>query len=159
MAIQIAQYKGKSLTSRIIRFITWSEYSHTAIILAEDTIVEAWEGCNQVRIVSSLSEGHTAGTTVDIYDIRMGTKQEEKFREFIAEQVGKKYDYWGILGFLRRRDLERGESWFCSELFAAACQEAGVVLLHNCRPAQTSPGLVTRSPITNYVRTIVTSAL
>lgn len=151
MAIRVAQYKGTSLVSRAIKFVTWGKYSHTAIMLDNDYIIEAWQGSNCVRVIGSLSEGHKPGTPVDIYSVRMGSDQERKFREFVEGQVGKKYDFWGIAGFLRRKDLQRGESWFCSELFAAGCEHAGVTLLNNVRPAQVSPSMVTRSPITTLV--------
>jgi len=86
----------------------------------------------------------------------MGVEQERIFREFVINQVDKKYDYWGIFGFLRRKDLQRGESWFCSELFAAGCEKAGVTLLKNVRPSQVSPSMVTRSPITAFIEAQLT---
>jgi len=149
--IKIAQYKGKSWVSKAIKFVTRGQYSHTAIMLADDCIVEAWEGSNSVRVITSLADGHKLGTPVDIYSVRMGAEQERVFREFVIAQVDKKYDYWGIFGFLRRKDLQRGESWFCSELFAAGCEKAGVTLLKNVRPSQVSPSMVTRSPITQLI--------
>jgi len=154
--IKIAQYKGTSFVSRAIKFVTWGRYSHTAIILADDIIVEAWQGSNSVRIIKSLSNGHKPGTHIDIYSVRMGAEQERVFRQFVLDQVGKKYDFWGIAGFLRRKDLQRGESWFCSELFAAGCEKAGVHLLNNARPSQVSPSMVTRSLATGLIASTIT---
>lgn len=151
MTIKIGQYKGKSFISRAIKFATWGKYSHTAIILDDNYIVEAWQGSNSVRVIKSLSDGHKPGTPVDIYSARMGSEQERIFRAFVEAQVGKKYDFWGIAGFLRRKDLQRGESWFCSELFAAGCEKAGITLFNNLRPSQTSPSMITRSPITTLI--------
>ncbi len=151
MAIRIAQYKGSSIISRVIKFISWGAYSHTGIILGDGLIVEAWQGSNSVRVIKSLSDGHKPGTPVDIYSVRMGVEQERLFTEYVEAQIGKKYDYWGIWGFLRRKDLQRGESWFCSELFAAGCEKAGVSLLNNLLPSQTSPSMITRSPITKLI--------
>lgn len=149
--VKIAQYKGNSLTSRAIKFVTRGRYSHTGIILDNDRIIEAWQGSNSVRVIKSLSEGHKPGTPVHIYSVRMGSEQERIFRAFIESQIGKKYDFWGILGFLRRKDLQRGESWFCSELFAAGCEKAGITLLNNLTPSQTSPSMITRSPLTKLI--------
>ena len=145
MAIKVAQYKGKSWTSKIIKFVSRGKYSHTAIMLEDDYIVEAWQGSNSVRVVRSLSSGHTPGTEVDIYSIDLGVKQEERFRKFVEEQIGKPYDFWGIHGFFWRRDTQRSQSWFCSELFAAACEEAGKALYNDTRPSQVSPSMVARS--------------
>jgi len=145
MAIKIAQYKGKSWISKIIKFVSRGEYSHTAIMLEEDYIVEAWQGSDSVRVIQSLSSGHIPGTEVDIYSIDLGKKQEERFRKFVQDQVGKPYDLWGIHGFLWRRDTQRSQSWFCSELFAAAYQEAGKKLYNDTEPSQISPSMVARS--------------
>ena len=153
--IKIAQYKGKSLTSKGIKFVTRGPYSHTAIMLEDDCIVEAWHGSNSVRIIESLSDGHTPGTPVDIHSVRMGSEQERIFREFVLAQVGKDYDQWGIVGFLSNRDLQRGESWFCSELFAAGCEKARVALLNNVRPSQVSPTMATYSLITELMESVI----
>ena len=154
--IKIAQYKGKSFVSRLIKFITWGQYSHTAIILGDGRIVEAWQGSNSVRVIPSLSDGHKPGTHIDVYKITMGRRQEILFTNFVLAQVGKKYDLWGILGFLWRKDLQRSESWFCSELFAAGCKAADIRLLNNREPSQVSPSLITQSIITILIKSIVT---
>ncbi|MBL4781776.1 MAG: hypothetical protein JKX92_05995 [Porticoccaceae bacterium] len=151
MTVKIAQYKGKSLTSRLIKFITRGQYSHTSIILGSGRIVEAWQGSNSVRVIRTLSDGHKPGTPVDIYSVRMSSEQERLFTEYVEAQIGKKYDYWGIVGFLLRRDLQRSENSFCSEIFAAGCEFAKVGLLNNLLPSQTSPSMITRSPITKLI--------
>jgi len=151
MAIKIAQYKGKSFFSRIIRFMTWGEYSHTAIMFSEVEIIEAWQGSNAVRVIKSLAEGHKSGTPVDIYRVEMTDAQEHLFRQFITRQVGKKYDFKGIFGFLVRKNAHKKERWFCSELFAAGCEASGVELLNNVLPHQVSPSMVTRSTKTTLI--------
>ena len=156
MAIRIAQYKGRSLVSKVIKRVTRGEYSHTAIMLDDDRIVEAWEGCNEVRIITDLSDGHKPGTSVDIYEVNMGSRQEEKFREFVEAQLGKKYDYLGLVGFYFNSGVHNENKWFCSELFAAACIHAGIGLLNNVAAYQTSPRLASISPKTEYIKSIVT---
>lgn len=154
--IRIAQYKGKSLTSKLIKFVTWGKYSHTAIMLEDDLIVEAWQGSNSVRIIKSLSDGHKPGTEVDIYSVRMGKNQEKIFRKFVLDQVGVPYDYWGIHGFLWRKNRQNPNNWFCSELFAGGCKAARVLLLNNKEPHQISPSDASRSTRAKYIKSVTT---
>ena len=154
--IRIAQYKGKSLTSKIIKFKTRGVYSHTAIMLDDNKIVEAWQGSNEVRIIESLSDGHKPGTEVDIYYLDATQSQQVLFVEFVMEQLGKKYDYLGILGFVFNRNFHGQDSWFCSELFMAACVYAGIVVLKNTESWQASPSLITKSPKLYRVESLVT---
>ena len=44
----------------------------------------------------------------------------DKVLEYAMSQVGKPYDYSGIYGFLFNRNWQHDDSWFCSELVAAA---------------------------------------
>lgn len=60
--------------------------------------------------------------------------QYEKFHEFLRAQLGKPYDWRAILSFaFGNRDWQEPDSWFCSELQAAALVYAG--LLHITLPA------------------------
>jgi len=157
MAIRIAQYKGKGIGSKAIKLLTWGQYSHTAIMLEDDLIVEAWEGSNSVRIINSISDGHKPGTPVDIYYIDVSAKQEGLIREFVLAQVGKEYDYWGIHGFLWRKQRQCDESWFCSELFGASCEHASVRLFNNVPPWRMSPSMASRSPVALRIESTVTT--
>lgn len=49
----------------------------------------------------------------------------DKFYEFIKAQVGKPYDMTAIAGFASGRDWRTPDSWFCSELAAAALEQSG----------------------------------
>ncbi len=48
-----------------------------------------------------------------------------QFRGFLADQIGKPYDWTSILGFMADRDWRDDDSWFCSELIAAGLEAAG----------------------------------
>jgi len=155
--IRIGQYRGISLASRLIKLICRGKYSHTAIILEDKKIVEAWQGCNEVRIIKSLSDGHKSGTKVDIYEIPCTGLQERMFTEYLMRQVGKKYDFLGLVSFyFNKSKYNREDRWFCSELFVAACNFADIQLLNNVEPWQVSPSLVTRSPLPKRVNSMIT---
>lgn len=53
--------------------------------------------------------------------------EELAFYRFLNDQLGKPYDKVGILGFVGNRSWHEEDSWFCSELVAAALEEAGVL--------------------------------
>ena len=40
--------------------------------------------------------------------------------DFLASQISKPYDYFGVFSIGFRRDWQEPDKWFCSELVAAA---------------------------------------
>ena len=48
-----------------------------------------------------------------------------KFYAFLTAQLGKPYDFEAIAAFVVGRNWQKPDSWFCSELVAAALQAAG----------------------------------
>lgn len=49
----------------------------------------------------------------------------DKFHAFLRAQLGKPYDMEAIVAFVMRRDWQEPDSWFCSELQAAALVACG----------------------------------
>jgi hypothetical protein len=127
----IAIYRGKSWVSRVIRAFNWSPYSHVAWIDDADfSVIEAWHP-GGVSHVATPNVNHTPGTMVDIFTVHGEEPfQTEIIRQFLLDQVGKKYDFAGIFGFVfRATRLQNKEKWFCSELVAEAYATAGLPLL------------------------------
>jgi uncharacterized protein YycO len=54
-------------------------------------------------------------------------EQHGIFWKFLLAQIGKPYDIYAIAGFIFNRDWQKDDAWFCSELIAAALQEAKIV--------------------------------
>lgn len=150
----VALYKGISPLSRMIRFRTWSEYSHASLYVPRSGEFESWIP-NGVRNVSPIGSGHTPGTQVDLFAVTVTPSQEGKILHFLQEQVGKKYDYRGVLGFLSRRDRAQNQDrWFCSELVFAACQAGGIDLLARIQPHRVSPDMLALSPLLEHKSSI-----
>ena len=154
--MRIAAYRGKSFVSRAIRWQTRGVYSHIAVMLSDDEIVEAWHNPARVRIIKSLSDGHTPGTQVDIFEVPTTPEQDAIIRSFLLAQVGKKYDFAGVVRFMSRRDKDNIDKWFCSELAFAAFQLAGVYLLRRIRAFQVDPVRLITSPVPVLSGQIVT---
>lgn len=154
----IAIYRGKSAVSRIIRFFNWSPYSHVAWIDDSNfSVIEAWHK-GGVTHVKTPSCNHTPGTALDLFIV----PQEEPhhtamIREFLLSQVGKKYDFAGILGFIFRvTRLQRKQKWFCSELVAEAYATAGLPLLR-LPSFKIYPGMIAASPMLRHTGGFTTS--
>jgi hypothetical protein len=68
----------------------------------------------------------TGGFTKERYvNIEATEGQTAAFNDFTMEQVGKGYDLEAILELLLDRNWRDPNKWFCSELVAAAMEEAG----------------------------------
>lgn len=50
---------------------------------------------------------------------------EDKFLDWLHDQIGKPYDKAAIVAFAVGRDWREPDSWFCSELVAAALEASG----------------------------------
>jgi uncharacterized protein YycO len=68
--------------------------------------------------------------------------------DFATAQVGKKYDYSGIFGFLARKETQTADKWFCSELVAASFMAAQIALVRDY-PHKIAPCDLRRSPLLN----------
>jgi hypothetical protein len=51
--------------------------------------------------------------------------EEDTFRDFLRAQLGKPYDTEAVLGLGVGRNWRNADSWFCSELIAAALETCG----------------------------------
>lgn len=118
--------KGTSLVSYLVRLFTLSTYSHV------DFFME-----NKGQLIGSYPfQGVTLNAVnTDIrndpksYLIYIPEKYQADIYSFIANQLGKGYDYKAILAFIfftrRWQDKKR---WFCSEIAAAALYDSGLLV-------------------------------
>ena len=113
--VTLAFYKGEGyLLDKAIRWWTNSSYSHVAIII-DGTCFEAdaWKGW-----VVSRSWGLYYNTAN--WDLVNVDADKEKVWSFLLDNIGKRYDYPGVVGFLLPW-RPQVQSWrYCSELTAAA---------------------------------------
>ncbi len=147
--IYVAQYQGISLTSRLIRWYTRFSYSHSAYYdPVKKLVIEAWGG--GVQEAKPLDH-HTAGTPIELFSLEVTREQKAVIEGFLNRQLGKRYDFPGVFGFvLKNRD--RSNKWFCSELVFAAFLMADIPLLKRIEPARVSPGMLGASPLLNFER-------
>lgn len=176
MSIQIANYQGIGWVSRAIKLLTYSQYSHTAALFADDmevvvngkthyiasgTVIEAWKG--GVRVASSIAENHVPRTKVDIFALKspLTGEQEQRVARCLIEHIGTKYSYWNVLRFVpivRIFMLDpppfayTRTHVFCSELVLESFARAPVLLLERCKFFEVPPRDPPRSPLLRFVR-------
>ncbi len=114
--LKFVAFKGVSKLSNIIKFFTRSEYSHIAVLLQDNTLIEAWGKIPDVKWMYSSFKAHTVGTPFDVYGIELARKEEElaiRFYKFLAE-TNVRYNWLGVVGFVLPFFTSSG-GYFCSE--------------------------------------------
>ncbi len=154
--MRIALYRGKSWISKAIQWQTRGPYSHAAVILPDDSIIEAWHSPSRVRSIKRLGDGHTPGTKVDVFNVETSERQRDDISVYLYQQVGKKYDFMAILRFISRRHRNNPNRWFCSELVFSAFAHAGINLLARTESYEVSPVMLARSPLLTHLHYSIT---
>lgn len=128
MKTRIIFSTNKKIGSVVIRFGTWSDYSHCDVIGPTGhagKIIGATPGGGVISY--SLADRIGMSTKWMIYEVDADPHQVWAYLE---TQLGKPYDWLGCLGIAFHRDWEDDDKWFCSELIAKAFLEAGAPLLN-----------------------------
>ena len=155
-SLELCYYYGRSCVSRVIEFLTWGEISHVAIRDPQQGCVwEAWQR-GGVSKVPDISTNHTDSTRVDVFALDLTKEQYDKAVAFLDAQVGKPYDFKGVLSFVFRHPVGSDGAWFCSEVAQRVTQEISVVL-QRCPSYKASPTILFYSPVQRFVRTEYTS--
>lgn len=178
----IANYQGRSFTSKAIRFLTRSKYSHSAFLfdahtekiaiklinrgedmrklehIHEGAVAEAWEP-GGVRNTESLSDGHTRGTPVDLYELAvpLTDDEEERLILLLIEIMGEPYDWKNVLRFITKRPGGANSDWFCSEMVTDRLSEVGRKLFQRTAAWEVPPDWVPRSTILKFKEATVTT--
>lgn len=151
----ICLHRGTSLVSRLIRWQQRSEYSHASILFPSGLHYESREGkgvlCHDKFTLTNKTE------TVDRFVFTEPLTDDEIVAglDFLAAQVGKKYDWPMVFGFVSRSPHEGPSSegrYFCSELVAHWTMAMGPkrMLLHRIDPWAMSPGHIGYSPLISH---------
>ena len=114
--------RSHNIGSIIIRGVTWSPWSHNALILEDgEGVIEAvWpQGVRQ----SNRTALQARSTQIDIVEIEVPNPAGAY--AYARSQIGKPYDTWGVIGLGLRREWDTPDAWWCSELFEACLIAAG----------------------------------
>jgi uncharacterized protein YycO len=149
--ISILLYRGTGIINSLIRWQTRSHYAHAAIhyngsvyeaLPFKGVIVRPVED----RDTKDAAEFIIAGGGAYLVEDQLGLALD-----FLSAQVGRKYDFGGIVRFMTRQKSPKNKRWFCSELVYAAIQAAGLNLLNENEAYKISPALLSLSPYLHRV--------
>jgi hypothetical protein len=143
-------------------FCCGAEFNHGHALTHKFVTIEARE-FRGVRLTMGVVT--TPATNVDLFAVEPfgatpkaapETGALPKIWFWAKDELAKDYDYTMVARFVSRRQASRTESdkWFCSELVFAALRKAGIELLRDVEPWAVSPGLLAKSPLLNFVKTI-----
>jgi uncharacterized protein YycO len=130
--------RRRSLGSWLIRVFCWSRWSHVSIVYHGDDLIDATlthRGVRMRRVADLLREASAVEwVQVDVPD-------EAAALDWLAKQLGRRYDWTAVVGFIFRAGWADPGKWFCSELAAAAIQKGGRKLLRE-ELSRVTPGLL-----------------
>ncbi|WP_028449692.1 hypothetical protein [Chitinibacter tainanensis] len=111
--------RNNGLHSRIVRLFTRSEWSHVEVLLINSELIIGAEPGEGV-IVNDLDREPPGSTVAVGVVIDRLVPNPERATDFLIAQIGKKYDWTGLIGWLfKGRNWQEPNKWFCSELVAA----------------------------------------
>ena len=112
------------LCSQLIRFWTYSRFSHVEILEPETgMVIGAMPDGVKVRDLDY------DGKARHLY-ARVLVKDKKAVLDFMRSQYKKPYDFMAIVGFLVHRNWRDPQRWFCSELVTAALEAGGCFLFN-----------------------------
>lgn len=121
---------SKVAGSKMIAWFTWADFSHVEVVFSTHTIGS--------RFVGGVQEWPLGSKYRHVKDVRIDVSQA--FFDFLEAQLGRKYDYLSILGFIFRRDWQEKRRWHCSELIASALVADNRLTLANLN--RVTPGML-----------------
>lgn len=120
--MKIVLCRSKTIGSLLIRLVTWSDWSHVAVVDGDEVIEAVWPRV-RVSTLDSLKKKHHAVVMVEF-----PVEREAEFIAVVRSQLGKPYDLLGVLGLGWHRNWQEEDAWWCSELPAWAAAKIGAPL-------------------------------
>jgi len=120
--------------SWLIRAGSWSRWSHVAVVDG-DHIIEAIAIHGVVRTPLTTRQKQDPSWVIS----SLPCMNPQAVVDAALSQVGKPYDYTGVLGVGLHRDWQQSDSWFCSELVAWAFTQGGSALFRQNASRRVTP--------------------
>lgn len=129
--------------SKLVQWWTNSIFDHVEICIGDRKVIGAKpKGGVQIRDISTLESGKWCLTRPAI---TLLDNQQEDIVNFLKSQVGKKYDWMGIMGFPMNRNIDNPNRWFCSEIAGKAFTKGNYPLIPRKSPSMIPPELLYQS--------------
>jgi len=117
----------------LIRTVTWSKWSHVALVDGDEAIEATWPAVRVAPLAEVIAK-HSDHVIVDL-----PCPVPDEVIKAARSQVGKPYDLTALFGLLMHRDWQEQDSWFCSELVAWAFAAAGQPIFRQDASSRITP--------------------
>lgn len=106
--------------SPVIRFVTWSKYSHMVIVINDNYVIHSdFNGVHIEPIVDLMNRSKSWMI------VEYECKNSQAIINEAIKLLNRPYDYGALIGIaIRRIELQDDSKYVCSEFPAAACQNA-----------------------------------
>lgn len=108
------------IVSGLIRVGTWSWASHMDMVLPDGNLI----GATARHGVAAIPPRKFTRVERYTYEIDF-----DAYLRVLVTQIGKPYDWGGVIGLALRRNWNKEDAWQCSELHAWASAECGKPLV------------------------------
>jgi hypothetical protein len=139
---------GAGISSRAIEWFSAAPFSHVAAVWSPTEYLDA-----HADTIAGIKPGvQIRPQLIEVADLKVMMQLDMKdwqitiWRSFLQKQIGLPYDKPGIIGFATGRDWREPDSWFCSELQAAALEACG-----RCPKLYTPNNKITPGALANIV--------
>ena len=120
--------RRKTFSSYLQRWYTWSKWSHVAVVTPDgEHVIEAVLFKGVVK--TPLAEFHKRYSVSQAYCYPC--EHPDKAHAFLEAQLGKKYNWLGVLSFVVRRKFRTYDRWDCVSLATEALHAGGIQLFHD----------------------------
>lgn len=118
---------GEGIGSKAIEIFERGWCSHVDAVLADGTLLGARSDAvgGKPPGVQIRPPAYETWARVQRVDLWCTPAQQTDWLNFLEAQIGKPYDSTAIVAFAVQRDWREIDSWFCSELQAAALESCG----------------------------------
>lgn len=108
--------------SALLRLAMWSPWSHVGIVDPRTGhVIEAVAGRGVIQ--RRLDDVIATSSRYEL--VALPASNPAAVIDAALQQLGKRYDWWGVIGLGVRRQWQQDDAWFCSELAASAFAAAG----------------------------------
>lgn len=121
--VRVIFSRSHRVGSALLRVAMWSQWSHCAILDGGEVIEATTSHGVSVR---SLDDFLAASSRWEVVEVPAA--DPAAVIAAARAQIGRRYDWAGVLGIAIRRAWQQADAWFCSELVAASFHAAGTPL-------------------------------
>jgi hypothetical protein len=129
MAIKLQFVREAALSSQAIAWFSAGHLSHVDAVLPDGRLLGSRDDLvgGKPRGVYIRPPGYAKFVKRVLMTIPATDEQEQRFYDFLFDQIGKPYDFEALWAFVVNRNWREPDSWICSELQSAAGEAAGIL--------------------------------